>query len=62
MKQRWHPLRRNYDLYRGYQQFASIQGNFLAWEFVLRDEAGGAGSLIRRLPHDHDMQISTQGT
>lgn len=41
VKQRWHPIKRNYDLYRGRQQFASIEGNFLAWEFVLRDEQGG---------------------
>ena len=47
VKQRWHPIKRNYDLYRGYQQFASIEGNFLAWEFVLRDEAGGERASIR---------------
>lgn len=39
--QRWHLWKRNYDLYLNRNQFASIEGNFLAWEFVLRDESGG---------------------
>lgn len=39
--QRWHLWRRNYDLYLGRRQFASINGSFLAWEFELKDEAGG---------------------
>lgn len=42
VKQRWHLWKRKYDLYFGRRQFADIQGNFLAWEFVLRDEHGGA--------------------
>lgn len=41
IRQRWHPLRRNYDLYMGKQQFAQISGNFLAWEFELKDAEGG---------------------
>ena len=41
VRQRWHLWKRNYDLYFGRRQFADIQGNFLAWEFVLRDEHGG---------------------
>ena len=41
VKQRWHLWKRNYDIYLGRRQFADIQGNFLAWEFVLRDEQGG---------------------
>ena len=41
VKQRWHLWKRKYDLYFGRRQFADIQGNFLAWEFVLRDENGG---------------------
>ena len=41
VKQRWHLWKRKYDLYFGHRQFADIQGNFLAWEFVLRDENGG---------------------
>ena len=49
VRQRWHLLKRNYDLYRGRQQFAAIEGNFLAWEFVLRDESGGA--CTPPLPH-----------
>ena len=51
--QRWHPLQRNYDLYRsspagGGRQFAEISGGFLAWEFELKDEAGGTLALIDR--------------
>ena len=39
--QRWHLWKRKYDLYLNRRQFAAIEGNFLAWEFVLKDEAGG---------------------
>lgn len=39
--QRWHLWKRKYDLYLERNQFASIEGNFLAWEFVLRDQDGG---------------------
>ncbi|KAL6745543.1 Scramblase-domain-containing protein [Haematococcus lacustris] len=48
VKQRWHPIRRNYDLYLGNKQFASISGNFLAWEFELKDEQGGTLALVDR--------------
>lgn len=50
VKQRWHLLKRNYDLYRGREQFAAIEGNFLAWEFVLRDENGGVSLQLSLLP------------
>ena len=41
IQQRWHLWRRNYDLYLNKAQFARIEGNFLAWEFELKDEKGG---------------------
>ncbi len=31
-----------YDLYMDRRQFAEIDGPLFAWEFVLRDESGGA--------------------
>ena len=43
--QRWHLWRRKYDLYLGKRQFAAIDGGFLAWDFTLRDESGGAYEL-----------------
>ncbi|BDA48458.1 Altered inheritance rate of mitochondria protein 25 [Coccomyxa sp. Obi] len=46
--QRWHLWKRKYDLYLERNQFASIEGNFLAWEFVLRDQDGGVLALIDR--------------
>jgi len=46
--QRWHLWKRNYDLYQGKRQFASITGSFLAWEFELKDEHGGTLALIDR--------------
>ncbi|KAK9815898.1 hypothetical protein WJX72_011575 [[Myrmecia] bisecta] len=48
VKQRWHLWQRNYDLYRAKRQFAYVNGSFLAWEFVLRDEQGGVLALIDR--------------
>ena len=45
---RWHLWKRNYDLYLGKRQFASIEGGLLAWEFVLRDAAGGVLALVDR--------------
>ncbi len=53
--QRWHMWRRKYDLYLGQRQFATIDGGLLAWEFVLRDQNGGAFCLTcalswRRIP------------
>ncbi|GMH43421.1 hypothetical protein BSKO_11343 [Bryopsis sp. KO-2023] len=46
--QRWHLYRRNYDMYLGNKQFAEIGGNFLAWEFELKDSTGGTLALIDR--------------
>lgn len=46
--QRWHLWQRNYDLYAGRRQFAAINGSFLAWEFVLRDQKEGVLALIDR--------------
>jgi Scramblase len=40
--QRWHLWRRKYDLHLGKRQFAAIDGGLFAWDFVLRDESGGA--------------------
>lgn len=41
VQQKWHPLRRNYELFLGTKQVAYISGQFLAWEFLIQDEAGG---------------------
>ncbi|GLC40982.1 hypothetical protein PLESTB_000960200 [Pleodorina starrii] len=46
--QRWHLLKRNYDLYLQKSQFAAISGNFLAWEFELKDSSGGTLALVDR--------------
>ncbi len=40
--QRFHLWRRTYDLYMDKKQVATINGQFLAWEFVLQDADGGA--------------------
>jgi len=48
VRQRWHPLRRNFDLYIGQKQYARISGPLLAWEFVLTDDAGDTLALIDR--------------
>lgn len=48
VQQRWHPWRRNYDLYLGRRQMAQISGGLLAWEFELKDEAGRTLALIDR--------------
>eukprot|EP00967_Tisochrysis_lutea_P084440 scaffold118019_cov19-Tisochrysis_lutea.AAC.1 len=40
--------RRNYDIYINKQQFASISGTFLAWEFELKNAEGGTLALIDR--------------
>jgi len=45
---RWSMLQRNYDLYLEKKQFAAITGNFLAWEFELKDDKGGTLGLIDR--------------
>ena len=41
-------IQRNYDLYLEKKQFAAITGNFLAWEFELKDGNGGTLGLIDR--------------
>ncbi|GFR43289.1 hypothetical protein Agub_g4354, partial [Astrephomene gubernaculifera] len=46
--QRWHLMKRNYDLYMGKSQFAAISGNFLAWEFQLQDASGATLALVDR--------------
>jgi len=48
VRQRWHPLRRRYDLFIGKKQFATIDGPFLAWEFELKDAQGQTLALIDR--------------
>ena len=45
---RWSFTNRSYDLYLNKQQFASITGGFLAWEFELKDKEGGTLALIDR--------------
>jgi len=40
VQQRWHLLRRKYDLFVGKSQFATIDTPFLGWDFDLRDEQG----------------------
>ncbi|KAI9286270.1 Scramblase-domain-containing protein [Umbelopsis sp. AD052] len=40
VQQRWHLMRRKYDLFVGTNQFASIDTPFLGWDFDLRDEQG----------------------
>ncbi|KAM3578519.1 hypothetical protein VKS41_004573 [Umbelopsis sp. WA50703] len=38
VQQRWHLLRRKYDLFVGTTQFATIDAPFLGWDFDLKDE------------------------
>lgn len=38
VQQRWHLLRRKYDLFAGTTQFATIDAPFLGWDFDLKDE------------------------
>ncbi|KAI8987389.1 Scramblase-domain-containing protein [Mycotypha africana] len=40
VQQRWHLLRRKYDLFVGKNQFAMIDAPFLGWDFNLQDEDG----------------------
>ena len=42
VRQNFHVWQRNYSLFLGKRQFASINGGLLAWEFVLKDQDGGA--------------------
>lgn len=39
--QKWHLWRRRYDLVLNGKQFSAVNSGLLAWEFLLRDEAGG---------------------
>ena len=48
VRQRWHPVKRKYDMYLGKDQFAAISGNFLAWEFELLDSEGRTLAMIDR--------------
>ncbi|KAG2218824.1 hypothetical protein INT45_007591 [Circinella minor] len=48
VQQRWHMLRRKYDLFVGNQQFANIDTPFLGWDFYLQNESGGALANINR--------------
>ena len=45
VRQRFHLWQRNYDLYLGKRQIATIKSPLLAWEFALRDENGGEQHL-----------------
>lgn len=40
VQMRWHLWKRRYDLYKGKEQFAHIDGGFLEWDFNLQDENG----------------------
>eukprot|EP00891_Asterochloris_glomerata_P005344 jgi/Astpho2/5344/Aster-x0674 len=46
--QKWHLWRRRYDLVLNGKQFSAVNSGLLAWEFLLRDEAGGLLALIDR--------------
>jgi hypothetical protein len=53
VRQRWHLFRRRYELFfadggGAMRQFAAIDSGLLAWEFELRDAAGGTLALIDR--------------
>ena len=50
-------IQRNYDLYLEKKQFAAITGNFLAWEFELKDGNGGTLGLI-----DRNFQVCSVNT
>ncbi len=39
--QKWHLWRRRYDLVLNGKQFSAVNSGLLAWEFLLKDEAGG---------------------
>eukprot|EP00793_Prasinoderma_coloniale_P004103 PRCOL_00006278-RA len=45
---RWSPTSRNYDIFLGERQVARVRAGFLAWEFVLEDEAGAVRAVIDR--------------
>ncbi|KAG0948732.1 hypothetical protein G6F64_001867 [Rhizopus arrhizus] len=48
VQQRWHLLRRKYDLFIGKTQFATIDTPFLGWDFNLQDEKGGVLGNVNR--------------
>ncbi|KAI8341849.1 Scramblase-domain-containing protein [Chlamydoabsidia padenii] len=48
VQQRWHLLRRKYDLFIGTTQFATIDTPFLGWDFDLKDENGLAIGNVSR--------------
>ncbi|KAI9485527.1 MAG: Scramblase-domain-containing protein [Benjaminiella poitrasii] len=48
VQQRWHLMRRKYDLFIGNKQFATIDTPFLGWDFTLQDERGGALGNVSR--------------
>lgn len=48
VQQRWHLWRRQYELFIGRKQFARIDGEFLAWQFFVEDEAKRPLALIDR--------------
>ncbi|KAF7723208.1 hypothetical protein EC973_002283 [Apophysomyces ossiformis] len=48
VQQRWHLLRRKYDLFVGKTQFAAIDTPTLGWDFNLEDENGGVLGNVSR--------------
>ncbi|RCI05288.1 hypothetical protein CU098_009912 [Rhizopus stolonifer] len=48
VQQRWHLMRRKYDLFIGKKQFATIDTPFLGWDFNLQDEQGGVLGNVSR--------------
>ncbi|KAG1456042.1 hypothetical protein G6F56_006925 [Rhizopus delemar] len=48
VQQRWHLMRRKYDLFIGKKQFATIDTPFLGWDFNLNDENGGVLGNVSR--------------
>jgi uncharacterized protein YxjI len=48
VQQRWHLMKRKYDLFVGQNQFATIDTPFLGWDFNLQDEQGGMLGNVSR--------------
>jgi len=48
VQQKWHLLRRKYDLFVGQTQFATIDTPVLGWDFNLEDEEGGVLGNVSR--------------
>ncbi|KAJ3394046.1 hypothetical protein HDU92_007269 [Lobulomyces angularis] len=44
----WHPWRRKYDLFIKKKQFAEVDGDFLTWDFSVKNEDNKQISLINR--------------